>query len=204
MNPATLPVGNVPSLLEQGSLAPPLKVLLVLTLPLTLVTLGLFLFVLNALCLWMTSALVPGFAVRGFWAAFWGALVVTLVSWAANAFLSDRGRVTVITAREDAKDSLGVREWTGRWADFLDRAAAKAPTPDARAVFDSHRLSASLDLGDPHDGQASGDLGVVATADLDFALLHGDLYLLAANWPRSFFTNRDSFPLVAISRMIAL
>jgi putative membrane protein len=75
-------------------------VLLVLTLPLTLVTLGLFLFVLNALCLWMTSALVPGFAVRGFWAAFWGALVVTLVSWAANAFLSDRGRVTVITARE--------------------------------------------------------------------------------------------------------
>jgi len=55
----------------------------------------------------------------------------------------------IITAREDAKDSLGVREWTGRWADFLDRAAAKAPTPDARAVFDSHRLSASLDLGEP-------------------------------------------------------
>ena len=45
-------------------------VLLVLTLPLTLVTLGLFLFVLNALCLWLTSAIVPGFEVRGFWPAF--------------------------------------------------------------------------------------------------------------------------------------
>ena len=41
-------------------------ILLVLTLPLTLVTLGLFLFVLNALCLWLTSAIVPGFDVRGF------------------------------------------------------------------------------------------------------------------------------------------
>ena len=55
----------------------------------------------------------------------------------------------VITAREDAKDSTGVHEWTARWADFLDSAAAKAPTAEARAVFDSHRLSAALDLGDP-------------------------------------------------------
>jgi putative membrane protein len=75
-------------------------VLLLLTLPLTLVTLGLFLFVLNALCLWLTSAVVPGFEVRGFWPAFWGALVVSLVSWAVNGFLSDRGRVVVITDRE--------------------------------------------------------------------------------------------------------
>jgi len=75
-------------------------VLLVLTLPLTLVTLGLFLFVLNALCLWLTSAVVPGFAVRGFWSAFGGALVVSALSWAVNGFVSDRGRVVVITQRE--------------------------------------------------------------------------------------------------------
>lgn len=74
--------------------------LLVLTLPLTLVTLGLFLFVLNALCLWLTSAVVPGFEVRGFWPAFWGALIVSALSWAVNGFVSDRGRVVVITARE--------------------------------------------------------------------------------------------------------
>jgi putative membrane protein len=75
-------------------------VLLVLTLPLTLVTLGLFLFVLNALCLWLTSAVVPGFDVRGFWPAFWGSLIVSALSWAVNGFVSDRGRVVVITQRE--------------------------------------------------------------------------------------------------------
>jgi putative membrane protein len=75
-------------------------VLLVLTLPLTLVTLGLFLFVLNALCLWLTSAVVPGFEVRGFWPAFWGALIVSALSWVVNGFVSDRGRVVVITEPE--------------------------------------------------------------------------------------------------------
>jgi putative membrane protein len=75
-------------------------VLLVLTLPLTLVTLGLFLFVLNALCLWLTSAVVPGFEVRGFWPAFWGALIVSALSWAVNGFVSDRGKVVVITERD--------------------------------------------------------------------------------------------------------
>jgi putative membrane protein len=75
-------------------------VLLVLTLPLTLVTLGLFLFVLNALCLWLTSAVVPGFEVRGFWPAFWAALIVSALSWVVNGFVSDRGRVVVITERE--------------------------------------------------------------------------------------------------------
>jgi putative membrane protein len=77
-------------------------ILLVLTLPLTLVTLGLFLFVLNALCLWLTSVIVPGFEVRGFWAAFFGALIVSALSWAVNGFISDRGRVVVITERQPA------------------------------------------------------------------------------------------------------
>ena len=72
-------------------------VLLVLTFPLTLVTLGLFLFVLNAFCLGLTAALVKGFEVRGFWAALFGAIIVSVVSWTANAFLSDRGEVVVIT-----------------------------------------------------------------------------------------------------------
>lgn len=74
-------------------------VLLVLTLPLTLVTLGLFLLVLNGFCLWLTAALVKGFEVHGFWAAVFGAIVVSAVSWVVNAFLSDRGRVVVITDR---------------------------------------------------------------------------------------------------------
>jgi putative membrane protein len=56
----------------------------VLTFPLILVTLGLFIFIINGLMLWLTSVvsgvLGLGFRVEGFWAAFWGALVVSLVS----------------------------------------------------------------------------------------------------------------------------
>ena len=74
-------------------------ILLVLTLPLTLVTLGLFLFALNGLCLWLTSMLVKGFEVHGFWAAIFGALIVSVVSWLLTAFLSDRGQIVVITRR---------------------------------------------------------------------------------------------------------
>ena len=75
-------------------------ILLFLTLPFTLVTLGLFIFLLNAFCLWLTSWLVKGFEVHGFWAAVLGALIVSVVSWIANAFLSDRGKVVAITRRE--------------------------------------------------------------------------------------------------------
>jgi putative membrane protein len=74
-------------------------VLVVLTLPVTLLTLGLFLLVLNGLCLWLTALLVEGFEVHGFWAAVFGALLVSVVSWALTAFVSDRGRIAVITRR---------------------------------------------------------------------------------------------------------
>jgi putative membrane protein len=67
-------------------------ILVVLTLPLTLVTLGLFIFVLNAFCLWLTSKIVPGFDVQTFAAALLGALVVSIVSWLLTAFVSDAGR----------------------------------------------------------------------------------------------------------------
>jgi putative membrane protein len=62
-------------------------VLFFLTLPFTLLTLGLFIFVLNALCLGLTAALVPGFTIAGFWPALFGALVVSVVSWILNGLL---------------------------------------------------------------------------------------------------------------------
>jgi putative membrane protein len=64
-------------------------VLLLLTLPLTLVTLGLFIFVVNAICLAATAALVPGFDITGFAAALLGAVVVSIVSWILNGLLLD-------------------------------------------------------------------------------------------------------------------
>ena len=64
-------------------------VLLLLTLPFTLLTLGLFIFIVNAVCFALTAALVPGFDLSGFFAAFFGALVVTMVSWLLNALMAD-------------------------------------------------------------------------------------------------------------------
>ena len=74
-------------------------VLLVLTLPITLVTLGLFLFVLNGLCLWLVSWIVSGFHVAGFWSAVLGALCVSVVSWIVTALVSDSGKLVIITRR---------------------------------------------------------------------------------------------------------
>lgn len=68
-------------------------ILVVLTFPLTLITLGLFLLVLNGLCLALTAWLVPGFDVDSFVAAVLGALVISVVSWVLTAFVSDRGRI---------------------------------------------------------------------------------------------------------------
>jgi putative membrane protein len=62
-------------------------ILLVLTLPFTLVTLGLFIFVVNAICVGLTAALIPGFSIASYWAAFLGALVVSVVSWILNGLL---------------------------------------------------------------------------------------------------------------------
>ena len=68
-------------------------VLVVLTFPLTLLTLGLFLLVLNGVCLAATAWLVPGFDLDGFLPAVLGALLISAVSWMLTAFVSDRGRL---------------------------------------------------------------------------------------------------------------
>lgn len=64
-------------------------ILVLLTLPLTIVTLGLFLFVINALTIWLAGALTPGFDVSGFVPALLGSIVLTLVASVIN-FVADR------------------------------------------------------------------------------------------------------------------
>ena len=71
-------------------------VVLVLTLPINLLTLGLFTLVVNAAMLMLVSALVPGFAIESFRSAFFGALVISLVSWGVNIFISSSGKVISI------------------------------------------------------------------------------------------------------------
>jgi putative membrane protein len=66
--------------------------LFVLTLPFTVITLGLFIFVVNAICLALVAWVVPGFTIGGFGAAFLGALVISAVSWLLHSILDDRRR----------------------------------------------------------------------------------------------------------------
>jgi putative membrane protein len=75
-------------------------ILLILTLPLNILTLGLFTFVINALLLMMVSGVLGGFEVQGFWPAFIGALIISVISWGLTSLISDEGRFQTIELRK--------------------------------------------------------------------------------------------------------
>ena len=76
-------------------------VVLLLTLPFTVLTLGFFLLVINAAMLGLVAALFDNFSISGFWAALFGAIVVSITGWFASWFIGPRGRVEVIVVRHD-------------------------------------------------------------------------------------------------------
>ncbi len=71
----------------------------ILTFPLTVLTLGLFLLIINAAMLNLTGWLVSGLIVEGFWSSLFGAIVVSIVSWIGSNFIGDSGRVAVLVVR---------------------------------------------------------------------------------------------------------
>jgi putative membrane protein len=73
-----------------NALVRPLVILL--TLPFTVVTLGLFLLVVNAAMLGLVAVLLPGMQIVGFWDAFWGALIVSIVSWVGSMLFAPQGK----------------------------------------------------------------------------------------------------------------
>jgi putative membrane protein len=75
-------------------------ILIILTLPINILTLGLFTFIINALLLKMASGVISGFDVRGFWAAVFGSVIISIVSWALNSFISPKGRVEYIDLKK--------------------------------------------------------------------------------------------------------
>ena len=62
-------------------------ILILLTLPATLLTLGLFIFVINGLLFWLVGSLITGFVVAGFWWGVFGAIAYSVVSWALSVLL---------------------------------------------------------------------------------------------------------------------
>lgn len=75
-------------------------VLVILTLPATLITLGLFLLVINAALLGLVAWMFDGFSISGFWAAFWGAVVVSVTGWLASSFIGPRGKFETVVFRK--------------------------------------------------------------------------------------------------------
>ena len=69
---------------------------LLLTLPINILSLGLFTFIINALMLKMASGIIPGFGVYGFWTAIFGSLLISVISWLLNSFISEQGTVASI------------------------------------------------------------------------------------------------------------
>ena len=74
-------------------------VLLLLTLPITIITLGLFLLVLNGAMLRLAALIVPGFIVDGFGTALLGSIIVSLTAMLANWFIGPKGRVEIMVVR---------------------------------------------------------------------------------------------------------
>jgi len=68
---------------------------IILTLPVNIMSLGLFTFVINALMLLITSKVITGFEVMGFWAAVIGSFIISVISWAINALVAPKATVKV-------------------------------------------------------------------------------------------------------------
>jgi putative membrane protein len=81
-------------------------ILLILTLPMNIPSLGLFTFVINAIVLMMVSGVISGFEVNGFWSAVFGSLLISLVSWLLTSFIGERGTVQYINLK-----NVGGNRW---------------------------------------------------------------------------------------------
>ena len=82
-------------------------ILFILTLPLNILTLGLFTFVINAFLLKMVSGVISGFEVHGFWPAVLGSVVISVVSWVLSSFVNERGRMEYIDLKKRGKGRWG-------------------------------------------------------------------------------------------------
>ena len=90
-------------------------ILIILTLPLTVITLGLFILVINALLFELAGALVPGMYVASFWSAFFASIIVSIVSWILNSVVAGgKGEKTIMVWRHDNSIDLHRRRG-GRW-----------------------------------------------------------------------------------------
>lgn len=80
----------------------------VLTLPFTLLTLGLFLWVINAAMIGLAASFLDGFQIAGFRSALLGAILISLTGWVGNAFIGERGRYEVVVMKRKSEANRNV------------------------------------------------------------------------------------------------
>jgi putative membrane protein len=76
-------------------------VLILLTLPINILSLGLFTLIINAFILYAASGLVPGFEIASFWKAFWAALLISIVNALINILIHKESNVTIHFAKKE-------------------------------------------------------------------------------------------------------
>lgn len=77
--------------------------IIVLTIPFSIATFGGFILVINGFLLWVVSKIVKGFTIQTFWAAFWGALVFSVVSYLLNLWINQQGRLEIRVIRRGSQ-----------------------------------------------------------------------------------------------------
>jgi putative membrane protein len=90
-------------------------ILLVLTLPVNVMTFGLFTFLINALMLKIASGLISGFTVTGFWGTVFGAIVISIVNWILNVFLAAFIQRGNMETSEKTSGEIELKKRGGRW-----------------------------------------------------------------------------------------
>ena len=97
-------------------------VILILTLPINVLSLGLFTFVINALMLKMASGLISGFTVTGFWAAVFGALIISIVNWGLTLLIGEKRIYTYSETsrsrgpdRDNGPDTIDLNKRNDKW-----------------------------------------------------------------------------------------
>ncbi|MEI6350190.1 MAG: phage holin family protein [Verrucomicrobiota bacterium] len=90
-------------------------VLMILSLPLIVFTMGFFILVINAVMLLIVSGIIPGFHVASFGSAMWSSILISLVSWPLNAFFrGNDGRIRVYSQHTQIKDDSEMKSVRGR------------------------------------------------------------------------------------------
>jgi putative membrane protein len=95
-------------------------VLIILTLPINILSLGLFTFIINALLLKMVSGVVSGFDVIGFWAAIFGSLIISIISGLLNSFVKGGDQIHFRTYKRN-----GGRRDKGNYIDLEEKDDSK-------------------------------------------------------------------------------